>query len=93
MLVLGGKVSTVHNTFQYQAALDYKACITVLALGSNDIDQQTHPKMLAAETQKIAQEAEEGTGGKVCITDIESRLKTRFMTPVDYNIKVVSTDF
>lgn len=44
-----------------------------------------HAKTLATNIQKLVQEVEETTSGKVRIIGIESRLNPRFVTPVNYN--------
>lgn len=57
-------VVLVRQTEQYHTGLDYKADFTYLIFGGNDIDEQTHPKTLATQTQQLAQDISNKLGKK-----------------------------
>ena len=80
----GATVQSLKTTSAWQQAVLYRAAITFLHIGSNDIVSGKVPRTYAEDITKLACELEEESGSFVKIVPLEARLEPRGLPEDEY---------
>ena len=78
----GARASRFNTITKLKNVLEYSHDVTILWIGSNDIDQETQPRQLAETIIQVAETIEERCGSRVTLVEVECREYPRGSTVI-----------